>query len=345
MKRFVLRAVSVLLLLVMCMTVFAGCSSTRTEVIMTVNGDDLQKDDFMTHLFFCKYSLFAGDISEGKATLSDIITLTPEMLATVLVEGENGEDDVLMSDYLHFLASQQALSSMLCRQLAQEHKLKITSEDKSMLEANLSSLVSTFGGAKAYNTFLDESGVTEDSLYRYLEDMLYMQKLQALFTDGNKFALSAEERAKVQEDYKAAFVTVQHMLFFTLNTSTGAKLAEGDIELQKQAANEALARLKNGESFDSVAADANLTESMTITTGQMLASFEEAAFALQVNEFSDIVETEYGFHIVLRKPLTNDQYAAFYTSVLEQKFTEYLTEKSDAAEIEFTDAYEAIVIQ
>ena len=345
MKRFVFRAVSLLLLFTLCLTAFAGCSSARTEVIMTINGEDMQKDDFMVHLFFTKYNLFASDLSEGTATLADIITMTPEMLSTVLIEGENGEDDTTMSDYLHFAASQQALSAMLCRQLAKENKLKITSDDKTNLEATMDSLVSTFGGAKAYNAFLDESGTTEDALWRYFEDMLYMQKLQALFSDGNKFALTTEEREQVQADYKEAYITTRHMLFLTTNTSTGTKLGEDDIKLQREKANEALARLKNGESFDAVAADANHTEALTFTTGQMVSAFETAAFALQIGEYSDIVETEYGFHIIIRDNLTNDQYQTYYSNVIAEKFSNYVNERSDSAEVEILDAFETIVIQ
>lgn len=345
MKRFVFRAVSLLLLFTLCLTAFAGCSSTRTEVIMTVNGEDMQKDDFMVHLFFTKYNLFASDLSEGTATLADIITMTPEMLSTVLVEGENGEEDTTMSDYLHFMASQQALSAVLCRQLAKENKLKITSDDKTNLEATMDSLVSTFGGAKAYNAFLDESGATEDALWRYFEDMLYMQKLQTLFADGNKFALTTEEREQVQADYKEAYITTRHMLFLTTNTSTGTKLGEDDIKLQREKANEALARLKNGESFDAVAADANHTEALTFTTGQMVSAFETAAFALQIGEYSDVVETEYGFHIIIRDNLTNEQYPTYYSSVIAEKFSNYVNERSEAAEVEILDAFETIVIQ
>ena len=51
MKKHLFRAVSLMLLAALCLTLFAGCSP-RKATIFTVNGDDVCYDDIMVHLFF-----------------------------------------------------------------------------------------------------------------------------------------------------------------------------------------------------------------------------------------------------------------------------------------------------
>lgn len=67
-----------------------------------------------------------------------------------------------------------------------------------------------------------------------------------------------------------------------------------------------LKQLKDGiVQFDKLAQDKSIDPSAEkggdlgyITQGQMIPEFEEAAFSLEIGEISDIVETEYGYHII-----------------------------------------------
>ena len=44
------------------------------------------------------------------------------------------------------------------------------------------------------------------------------------------------------------------------------------------------------------------------TSGQMVEAYEQAALQLEEGEYSGIVESQYGYHIILRLPLTADNY-------------------------------------
>ena len=343
MKKHLFRAVSLMLLAALCLTLFAGCSP-RKATIFTVNGDDVCYDDIMVHLFFQKYDLFSSQISNGTMTFDNLYNLDVDMLSKELSDG------VTLSDYLLLTATNTALSAQLCRQLAKENKLKITASDKKTIEATREQFIQTLGGAKSFNTFLKKSGTTDGAYTRYLENSLYMFKLLKLFGDGQKFALTADEKDKAKEDYAEQYISTRQLLFLTINSSTGTSLSDAEIEKAHQRAQAALARLKNGEDFEAVRKDGEVDNAsegtLTFTTGEMVSEYETAAFALQVGEISDLVKTKYGYHIIIRDELSNDKYATYYQTVIQAKFQNYLNEHSEAAKIKINDKnYDSIVVR
>ena len=93
-------------------------------------------------------------------------------------------------------------------------------------------------------------------------------------------------------------------------------------------------------------------EGYTFTTGEMYPVFEEAAFALEEYELSGIVESQAGYHILLRLPTTRNSvidydyqtddyytvlaYAA--TDIYSQRLTKWMSE----CDIQWSEDFEEI---
>lgn len=106
-----------------------------------------------------------------------------------------------------------------------------------------------------------------------------------------------------------------------------AKLSEkirndDDIDLNKKAKEKAeglLARIKAGESYDVIAGDKTLNDDEVsaakegdigfVERGMLVPAFEDVAFAMNPGDLSELVETEFGYHIIKmeeRKAATDD---------------------------------------
>jgi peptidyl-prolyl cis-trans isomerase C len=116
-------------------------------------------------------------------------------------------------------------------------------------------------------------------------------------------------------------------------------------------AKEVAERLKKGEDFATVAKEKSKDENAEggdlgfFTRGQMLKPFEDAAFALDVGQVSDPVQTQFGWHIIEveekrdQPPPTYDQVKdAIIAQLVQQKAQEVVTGLRDSAKIEVVDA-------
>ena len=177
---------------------------------------------------------------------------------------------------------------------------------------------------------------------------LYNQLQERYFGEGSgHYPTDAEVNAYLEEtgQYRA-----KHILLATIDLDTREPLDEETVARKKEQIDGFLSQLRASEDpialFDQLmneySEDTGLAanpQGYTTRKGEMVAPFEEAALALKNGEISDVVESDFGYHIILRLPMDPDDFRSEYTASL-------LEEKMDQAEaslgLEKTDALDKL---
>ncbi len=122
-------------------------------------------------------------------------------------------------------------------------------------------------------------------------------------------ATDAEAR-KYYDEHPARFeqpemVRASHILFSTRDKVTNQELSEDKKAAKRKTAEDVLKRARAGEDFTRLVKEysddpgsKDTGGEYTFPRGQMVAEFEAAAFSLKTNEVSDLVTTQFGYHII-----------------------------------------------
>jgi len=176
---------------------------------------------------------------------------------------------------------------------------------------------------------------------------------------GAEIGVSEEEVKKYYEENPTEFevaeqVQASHILISTKPTDPNAD--PNEVKAQAKAkADELLKQLKDGGDFAALAKEHSSCPSKDrggdlgqFTRGRMVKPFEEAAFALKTGELSDVVETQFGYHIIKVTEHTDASTTSFEDArdgimekLARQKRSEvmkaYLQSLRDSAKIVFAD--------
>lgn len=233
-------------------------------------------------------------------------------------------------------ALRHALHQYVVRELLlQEAQARKITADSRRLDETYNDLRVKYRDDKDWAEFLVQQGHTPQS---FREDLRVQQTVQALVT---------EEALKVQvsEDEARAYLAANPNAF-----GLGERLAVARIQLRvpaqatpaqkayaRSSADIALARIRKGEDFAQVAKDVSGDQASRgqggrlpeLSRGERERRFEDAAFALQPGEASEVVETESGFEII--KLLERRLVAVPFEQVREPLTERLLQQKRQAA--------------
>ncbi len=223
------------------------------------------------------------------------------------------DEDTTVEQLVREEAMNAVKQQLVLENLAARYGIGLSAEDAAALEQRRAQNIETLGGEEEYRARIYELGVSETGFNRLLRtDLLFEGLYKSYSTPGSP--LYADDDVLHAYAAGAGWITADHILIPTIDLTTRESLDAETVAQNRALAEELLWRLR--ESSDPVALFGELADEYsqdtgrlaypdgyTFTYGSMVDEFDAAARALKENEYSDIVESPYGYHIILRRPL------------------------------------------
>ncbi len=308
---YILISLAVLALLL------SGCGRKKTEIVLTtdflenevfrIEDSSCFKNEVMVYLVNSENSydlLFGPEIwktklpAEGADTAPGSNASVSGNAFTVSIGGPKPEEVTLEEKYKETILARLAQIKAL-NLLAADRGLVLNEDEDQKIKA----------AARFYFNSLNDSekellGVKEEDIYNMYRDYAIADKLYHEVTDAIEPEIS---------DDAARTITIGSILVKTYKTDAyGNRISYSSEDADKayERALEIKAKLDEGTEFD-VLADSYYNEDSqteyTFGRGVMPHSLESVAFSLGNGEISDIIRTEYGYHIIKCKSTFNKE--------------------------------------
>ena len=189
--------------------------------------------------------------------------------------------------------------------LYQESEKKGIKVDPKRVEQQFDMLVKRYPDKDKFKEFLTQWDISEDKIKKNIKRHTAIQeliktsvtdKIKVNNKDVKKFYDDNPEKFKSPEEIKASHILIK----LDPKKANDAKKAAAKKKLDA-----VKDRLAKGENFGKLAKEVSQGPSNKtggdlgyFSRGQMVKPFEEAAFALKKGEVSDIVETQFGYHLI-----------------------------------------------
>lgn len=322
MKNWMKRIVSAAVVVSMSVALLAGCgksqtSSTTADAAITMDEGSVSMDEAKLYAYVMKsqYEAYYGS----------------EIWDMEIEEGTT------FGDSMKEMITKELVQMVLLSSKADDYGVSLSDEDKSSVDEYISNFKTNVG-----EDVMAAEGITEDAIRSVVEKSTLAGYVYQKMMEEEAVELTDEET----ED--ARCIKVQHVLIST--TETTKKDSEGNnvdmtdeekeayLAEQKAKAEEVLEKAKNGEDFKALsdeytAENAGFEFSFDkngydpVNQSSMVEPFYTAAWELEEGQISDLVESQYGYHIIKCISLNDEEATA--ASVEEAKESKKYTSIND----------------
>jgi len=212
---------------------------------------------------------------------------------------------------------------------AEELGIKLTDAEKQQIEDAVQQTKTQYGAE--FDEFIKNSYGDETQYIYFLEtSSLYAKCFDSLYGEkAEKF--SDADMAEYTRDEE--YLTAKHILFLTVDES-GKEMSEEEKSQQKEKAENVLQQIEayTGNDLEGYFTElmnqysedtglAGFPDGYLFEEGDMVTEFYEGTIALKENEVSGIVQTDYGYHIIMRLPLNYDLAPVSQNSGVSLRYT------------------------
>lgn len=199
----------------------------------------------------------------------------------------------------------EVLDSLISREVVyQESERRGLKADDSEIDQKLAELKKGFPSEAEYQAVLQRMNVTEPELRTQVSRQLAMKKLidQAVIPD---VAVPDAEVKKYYDEHPDDFKMPEQVRASHILKKVDAKASDADKAKAQKELTDLQTRLKKGEDFSELAKKSSDCPSAPrggdlgfFPRGQMVPPFENSAFTLKSGDVSDIIETQFGYHLI-----------------------------------------------
>ena len=297
------------------------------ETVLTVNGDAVTADEYSGYMLY---------------NMQYYASMYAQMGLTDLWSNEDMAKSLGAS--MPEAAEQQAIYARVVMQKFNELGLKLSyNEQKEMASVRRNSIASTT--KDAYLNQIAQFGFSDQTYQNFMYISQCYQALNDYYFGENGVNTPSDE--DIQKYYEDNYITAKHILITTVDPASG-ETKRTDEEAKKEAQS-ILDRINAGEDFDTLRNQyseetglSNNPNGYTFTEGQMVTEFYDGAKALAEDEVSELVKSNYGYHIIKRVKLDDSQLDNFKSDIISAisgSMDELLQQWMDEAQVETTDLY------
>lgn len=245
-------------------------------------------------------------------------------------------------EYAKERALQSAIEDLIITKKAEENKVTLTADDKNNMKQVKNQWTAYYGSESMFLKQLKEYGIDEMQFDYMMKAAYYRKHLADMYTDVSENEIS--------DYYDKKIVKVKHILVFTINPETGESLDDSGMNDAKNQITGILQMVKEGQDFDTLVAEYTDDQDSFYYIGEgfsidqngnessaMVSEFETASLALGVGEVSDVIQTQYGYHIIKRYENDDGMYEiakeTLSQKVSDEKFSKILDDWKSSMKI------------